>query len=59
MSEMNENSKVSLHRYGPAAGLIGLIGVVALLGGAMLSKETAAWQAYLCLLYTSDAADEL
>jgi hypothetical protein len=47
MSGMNENSKVSLHRYGPAAGLIGLVGVVALLGGAMLSKDTAAWQAYL------------
>ena len=47
MSEMHEERpKVSLNRYGPAAGLLGLIG-----GGVMLfgvfSNNVQAWQAYL------------
>jgi hypothetical protein len=47
MSDMNETSKVSLHRYGPAAGLLGGLGILALLAGAFLAKDPAAWQAYL------------
>lgn len=47
MSEMNEKSNVSLHRYGPAAGALGVIGILALLAGMFLAKDVAAWQAYL------------
>jgi hypothetical protein len=44
--EHRELAEVRLHRYGPAAGLLGLIGTAVLIFG-LISNQPSAWQAYL------------
>jgi hypothetical protein len=45
---MNEtNSQLNLGRYGSAAGLIGGIGVIAVLAGMFFGNDPSVWQAYL------------
>lgn len=46
MSETHEEGGLGLHRFGPAAALLGGVGVLATLVG-MFSGNAGAWQAYL------------
>lgn len=46
VSEHHDDASLNLHRYGPAAALLGGVGLVAMLVG-MFSGNVGAWQAYL------------
>ena len=51
MSELIESHEraygVSLHKNGPVAGLVGGVGLIALLGGMFFTQDPNPWQAYL------------